>query len=87
MRSLTPCNRITPNLKMLMGFVCAADVQRVLGYRFVIDEVRYPPRVEAGGNGACPLLLVGIRPECYKDDLPKVRVVATPPEGAPAERA
>jgi hypothetical protein len=42
------------------------------------------PRVEAGGNGACPLLLVGIRPECYEDDLPHVPITATQPKGAPA---
>jgi hypothetical protein len=42
------------------------------------------PRVEAGGNGSCPLLLVGIRPKCYKNDCPSVAVVATPPEGESA---
>jgi hypothetical protein len=35
------------------------------------------PRVEAGGDGACPLLLVGIRRACYRDDLPRVRLVLT----------
>jgi len=43
------------------------------------------PRVQAGGNGTCPLLLVGIRGECYEDDIPGVRVIATPPEGASVE--
>ena len=28
------------------------------------------PRVEAGGGGSCPLLLVGIRRACYRDDMP-----------------
>jgi hypothetical protein len=27
------------------------------------------PRVEAGGAGSCPLLLVGITAKCYRDDL------------------
>ena len=45
------------------------------------------PRVNAGGNGTCPLLLLGIRPECYEDDLPTVPVIPSPPKGAPAEPA
>ncbi len=27
------------------------------------------PRVESGGGGTCPLLLVGIAKECYRDDI------------------
>lgn len=27
------------------------------------------PRVQAGGHGTCPLLLIGITKNCYKDDL------------------
>lgn len=30
------------------------------------------PLIEAGGNGSCPLLLVGITRQCYLDDMPKV---------------
>jgi hypothetical protein len=27
------------------------------------------PHVENGAGGTCPMLLVGIRPECYEDDV------------------
>lgn len=27
------------------------------------------PRVEAGGSGSCPLLLIGITRKCYVDDM------------------
>jgi hypothetical protein len=37
------------------------------------------PRVNAGGSGACPLFLVGIRAECYRDDMPDVPLVLTNP--------
>jgi hypothetical protein len=37
------------------------------------------PRVESGGGGACPLLLIGIRRECYIDDIPKVKIIKAKP--------
>ncbi len=35
------------------------------------------PRVEAGGGGGCPLLLVGIGRSCYKDDIPHAPIRST----------
>jgi hypothetical protein len=32
------------------------------------------PRVEAGGGGTCPLLLIGIARACYRDDIPNRQV-------------
>ncbi|MEX0679530.1 MAG: BglII/BstYI family type II restriction endonuclease [Pirellulales bacterium] len=37
------------------------------------------PLVNRGGGGACPLLLVGIRAVCYRDDIPDVPLVLTDP--------
>jgi hypothetical protein len=37
------------------------------------------PRVEAGEAGTCPLLLIGIKPECYRDDNPALPIVTAPP--------
>ncbi len=30
-------------------------------------------RISGGDSGMCPVLLVGIKPECYVDDIPRVR--------------
>jgi hypothetical protein len=44
------------------------------------------PRVESGGGGTCPLLLVAIKPGCYRDDIPDRPILKTkptkPPDGA-----
>ena len=45
------------------------------------------PRVEAGGHGTCPLVLIGIRAACYEDDLPDVPIISSPPASAPAEQS
>jgi hypothetical protein len=37
------------------------------------------PRVNAGGGGSCPLLLIGIKKECYVDDMPNVPIISTKP--------
>ena len=37
------------------------------------------PRVNAGGGGACPLLLVGIGGKCYRDDMPDTPLVLERP--------
>lgn len=37
------------------------------------------PRVNAGGGGSCPLLLIGIRRACYRDDIPKTPLVLRKP--------
>jgi hypothetical protein len=38
------------------------------------------PRVAAGGGGACPLLLFGIRNACYSDDIPNTKIIAKRPK-------
>ena len=35
------------------------------------------PRVNSGGGGTCPLLLVGITRQCYRDDMPDVPIRST----------
>lgn len=41
------------------------------------------PRVNSGGGGRCPLLLIGIRDECYRDDLPDVPIHVDKPSEPP----
>jgi restriction endonuclease BglII len=41
------------------------------------------PRVESGGAGTCPLLLVAITPECYRDDMPDEPIVSKKPKKPP----
>lgn len=45
------------------------------------------PRVESGGAGTCPLLLVAITPKCYRDDIPEVAIIKTKPTKPPADSA
>ena len=42
------------------------------------------PRVDSGGAGTCPLLLVGIETGCYRDDMPTVPVIAEKPTEPPS---
>ncbi|HZT83661.1 MAG TPA: BglII/BstYI family type II restriction endonuclease [Gemmataceae bacterium] len=39
------------------------------------------PRVDAGGAGSCPLLLIAIRRDCYEDDLEGLPIVTSAPTG------
>lgn len=41
------------------------------------------PRVESGGGGTCPLLLVGIGRKCYHDDVPKNPIISELPRSPP----
>jgi restriction endonuclease BglII len=41
------------------------------------------PSVERGGAGTCPLLLVAIKPRCYRDDIPQVAILTTKPSKPP----
>jgi Restriction endonuclease BglII len=36
-------------------------------------------RIQGGDSGMCPVLLIGIKKECYVDDMPRTRVVLTKP--------
>jgi hypothetical protein len=42
------------------------------------------PRVESGGAGTCPLLLIAISPKCYRDDIPEVEILKSKPSKPPA---
>jgi hypothetical protein len=37
-------------------------------------------RIRGGDSGMCPVLLIGIGKECYRDDIPKVPLVLTKPK-------
>jgi hypothetical protein len=37
-------------------------------------------RIRGGDSGMCPVLLIGIKKECYVDDTPRVRVVLAKPK-------
>jgi hypothetical protein len=54
----------------------------LIGHKFGASTTHWNkliPRVNAGGGGTCPLLLVGIRSQCYRDDLPDTPLVLVKP--------
>lgn len=62
-------------LQELFDSLGMADDGKPIGKKYGSSTTHWGklmPRVNAGGGGGCPLLLVGIRKACYVDDMPGI---------------